>query len=122
MIVIVLIAIGIFIPLKMTGSATQSQYDDFAICLAESGAKMYGAYWCPHCNNQKETFKGSFKLFDSMGGYVECDSKGKNAQPEKCQEKEIKGYPTWIIDEKTYQGAQSLYRLSALSGCSLNEK
>jgi len=21
-----------------------------AECLTESGAKFYGAYWCPHCN------------------------------------------------------------------------
>lgn len=24
--------------------------------LAEIGAKKYGAYWCPHCHEQKEPF------------------------------------------------------------------
>jgi len=26
----------------------------FAKCLTENGAKMYGAYWCTHCENQKK--------------------------------------------------------------------
>ena len=24
--------------------------------LKETGAKMYGAFWCSHCEDQKETF------------------------------------------------------------------
>ncbi|MFH1400946.1 MAG: hypothetical protein ABIH41_05485, partial [Nanoarchaeota archaeon] len=36
--------------------------DDFARCLTQSGATMYGASWCPHCNDQKEMFGSSVHL------------------------------------------------------------
>ena len=32
------------------------KYDAFAKCLASKQAKMYGLYWCPHCQEQKEKF------------------------------------------------------------------
>ena len=33
----------------------------FAKCLSAQQAKMYGAYWCPHCAEQKEMFGGAFQ-------------------------------------------------------------
>ena len=30
-------------------SETESGLDAFAKCLSDNGIKMYGAYWCPHC-------------------------------------------------------------------------
>ncbi len=123
LIVAVVLIIGIFIPFKMTGLTTNNKdYDNFVTCLIEKDAKLYGAYWCPHCKNQKEMFKSSFKIFDSLGGYIECDPRGKNAQPEKCEEASINGYPTWIINGQKYVGEQSLNRLSAISECNLNEE
>src|SRR5512143_3304835 len=55
------------------------QYDGFAQCLKDRGVRMYGAWWCPHCQEQKEKFgEASFKL----APYVECgvpgDIKGQN--------------------------------------------
>jgi len=38
------------------------QYDTFAQCLGEKGAKFYGAFWCPHCQAQKAIF-GKSKEF-----------------------------------------------------------
>jgi len=32
-------------------------YDEFAQCLTDKGVKMYGAYWCPHCQAQKALFE-----------------------------------------------------------------
>ena len=32
------------------------KYDAFARCLKDRQVKMYGAYWCPHCAEQKEMF------------------------------------------------------------------
>ena len=121
-IIVAVLIVAVFIPFKMTGSTTKNKINDpFVTCLAEKGAKMYGAYWCSHCNNQKEAFGSSFDLFNSLGGYVECDPKGKNAQPAKCEEAGILGYPTWIINGQVYEGEQSLSRLSAISECDLNE-
>ena len=34
------------------GNRTQHKYDGFARCLGDRGVKMYGAWWCPHCQEQ----------------------------------------------------------------------
>ena len=48
------------------------KYDAFARCLTDRQVKMYGAYWCPHCAEQKEMFGESFAL----APYVECGVAG----------------------------------------------
>ncbi|MEG3839156.1 hypothetical protein [Microcoleus sp. herbarium14] len=76
-------------------------------------AKMYGAYWCPHCHTQQELFgKQAFTALT----YIECDSRGKDAQPDLCKAANIKAYPTWEIRGKYYTGRQSLEKLAILSG------
>jgi uncharacterized membrane protein/glutaredoxin len=81
--------------------------------LKQVGAKEYGAYWCPHCKDQKLLFgKEAFAMID----YVECDPKGKNARPSLCQEAGITGYPTWEINGQFYPGILSLEKLADLSG------
>ncbi|MDX2243587.1 MAG: hypothetical protein NW224_23145 [Leptolyngbyaceae cyanobacterium bins.302] len=68
--------------------------------LKKVGAKMYGAYWCPHCTRQKEMFGSAFQGID----YVECDPRGANPRPNLCKEAGIKGYPTWEINGKVLVG------------------
>ncbi|GAC1462811.1 MAG: vitamin K epoxide reductase family protein [Chamaesiphon sp.] len=82
--------------------------------LKEIGAKMYGAYWCPHCYEQKQLFgKEAFSEIN----YVECAPDGKNAQPNLCAKADIKGFPTWLINGKKIEsGVQSPQKLAALSG------
>lgn len=92
--------------------------------LRQTGAVMYGAYWCPHCCEQKEFFgKEAFKEFN----YVECAEGGKDAQVETCQkvlteaEKQLgqkPGFPTWQIKGRFYSGRQTLQQLAANSGYS----
>ena len=86
-----------------------------ASCLADKDVKMYGAYWCSHCENQKNAFGSAFNIID----YVECDPKGNDARPAECAEAGIKGYPTWEIGGKLYPGEQPLDRLAALAGCEM---
>lgn len=87
------------------------------IALAEHltviGAKEYGAYWCPHCFQQKQLFG---KTAFAKAPYVECAPDGKNAQTQACQTAEVKAFPTWIIKGKTYSGVQSMEKLADLSG------
>ncbi|PSN15099.1 hypothetical protein C7271_21160 [filamentous cyanobacterium CCP5] len=96
-----------------TQPATDS--DAYAARLADhltaTGAVMYGAYWCPHCEAQKELFGAAMEAIP----YVECDPEGENAQPELCQAKNIEGYPTWEIDGQLYPGVQPLGGLAKLS-------
>jgi glutaredoxin len=73
---------------------------------------MYGAYWCPHCADQKAMFG---EAVDQVP-YVECAADGDNPQPELCKQKGIQGYPTWEIDGQLSPGVKSLEDLATLSG------
>ena len=81
--------------------------------LTQIGAKMYGAYTCPHCQNQKVLFG---KEAAAQLNYIECHPDGKNAQPNLCTEAGIQGFPTWEIGGKQYQGEKTLKELADLSG------
>jgi len=37
------------------GNRMQHKHDAFARCLTDRGVKMYGAFWCPHCVEQKKS-------------------------------------------------------------------
>lgn len=101
-----------------TGQVTASttNLDDFAKCLTEKEVKMYGAYWCPHCENNKKAFGDSWKYVT----YVECAVEGQpQVQTTACTVAGIEGYPTWIINGEKYPGEQTLENLARLSGCIL---
>ncbi|MEB3293373.1 MAG: vitamin K epoxide reductase family protein [Synechococcales bacterium] len=90
--------------------------------LQATGAKMYGAYWCPHCCEQKQLFgQDAMKQL----GYVECAEGGLQSQTEQCrsiipdvekQTGEKFGFPTWQINGQFYSGRRSLAELAELSG------
>jgi uncharacterized membrane protein len=83
--------------------------------LKQIDAKMYGAYWCPHCHDQKQLFgRPAFAKIT----YIECAPEGQNAQPDRCDAAGIQGYPTWEINGQYYSGSQSLAELARLSGYS----
>ncbi len=105
-------------PLIASGCAQSngSEYLPFAECLTAQEFTMYGAFWCPHCQDQKELFGKSFEAIQ----YVECDPGGENPQPALCLEKDIKTYPTWIRgDGTTWKGVLSLEELAKVSTCAL---
>ncbi|MDO8572608.1 MAG: thioredoxin domain-containing protein [bacterium] len=92
------------------------KFDTFAQCLQEKGAVFYGAFWCPHCQNQKAMFGKSVKFLP----YVECSTPDGQSQLEVCNEKEIKSYPTWIFaDESRLDGEIPLEKLAEKTGCVL---
>jgi len=89
--------------------------DGFAQCLKQSGAEFYGAFWCPHCQDQKKEFGSSVKYLP----YVEC-SNPDNTQTQICKDKKIEGYPTWIFkDGSQLSGKQELKTLADKTGCVL---
>ena len=89
--------------------------EKLVICLEESGVKMYGAFWCGHCEEQK-------KLLGNVGSvYVECDARGKNEQAELCIEKGILGYPTFELSNGSFiSGIHTVSELADITGCSLD--
>jgi uncharacterized membrane protein/glutaredoxin len=79
--------------------------------LREKGAVMYGAYWCPHCTDQKALFGDAAKDLP----YVECDPGGVNARPDLCQKAGVKSFPTWVMGEARREGVQSPQALADFS-------
>lgn len=85
--------------------------DLFAKCLAQKKITMYGADWCPHCQNEKKNFGSSFQYVP----YVECPKNTK-----LCLAKKINGYPTWLFpDGKRLEGEQGLEKIAEESKCAL---
>jgi glutaredoxin len=111
-IIIVSLAVITLTGLAATGyfSMPSGKYDNFAKCLSQKNAVMYGAEWCGHCKNQKAMFGDSFKYVT----YVECTTNQAT-----CDANGVQGYPTWIINGKAYPGEISLESLSTTSGCPL---
>jgi len=113
-IIVCLIVIVIAIA-KNSGTKTlPGEYDKFAQCLADKGATMYGAVWCPHCQEQKAAFGDSFKYIK----YVECPDNTK-----LCIDQGITGYPTWMIGTTTiavgFDKNTTMQTLSEKTGCLL---
>lgn len=81
--------------------------------LTAIGAKEYGAFWCPHCYQQKQLFG---KEASKELNYVECDPQGNNPQTQVCRDSGIKGFPTWEIKGQMVSGTQTLDKLAELSG------
>lgn len=96
----------------ITTTSGQSEID-LARHLKSMGAKMYGAYWCPHCHSQQELF-GKEAL--GVINYIECDARGKNGRPDLCKAAKVPGFPTWEINNKLYPGVQRLEELAEISG------
>jgi hypothetical protein len=93
-----------------------SRLDAFAKCLTAKQAKMYGAYWCPHCEEQKEMFGSSFEY----APYIECGIKGSKEIEAVCTQAGIKRFPTWIFADGTrVEGEHELQFLGEGTGCSL---
>jgi hypothetical protein len=93
-----------------------SKYDNFAKCMSEKDAKMYGAFWCPHCKEQKATFGNSWKYVN----YVECSTPDGQGQLPICTQAGVSGYPTWeFANGSRSSGALSLSELSLKTGCPL---
>jgi len=79
--------------------------------LRDKGAVMYGAYWCPHCSEQKALFGDAAKDLP----YVECDPGGVNARPDLCEKAGVKSFPTWVLGDKRREGVQTPQALADFS-------
>jgi uncharacterized membrane protein len=73
------------VPATITTVSTEQSLN-LAKRLKALDAKMYGAYWCSHCFNQKQNLgKEAFEMVD----YVECDKNGFDNQYPLCKEKKV---------------------------------
>ncbi len=113
-VIIVIIAGGIFWLIKTPGKP--GQYDTFAQCLGEKGAKFFGAFWCPHCRDQKALFGRSASLLP----YTECSTPDGKGTLQVCLDQKIQGYPTWeFAGGERIVAVMSLEELSEKTSCPL---
>ncbi|EFJ41997.1 hypothetical protein VOLCADRAFT_107426 [Volvox carteri f. nagariensis] len=81
---------------------------DLARRLSAVGARMYGAFWCSHCLEQKEEFGGAAM---AEFPYVECFpngwKRGEKVAP-ACEAANVRAFPTWVIGGKTLEGELQL--------------
>jgi len=118
-IIFFIIAISGIFAARFWSESRPGQYDTFAQCIADSGATFYGAFWCPHCEEQRDMFGNSARLLP----YVECSTPDGQNQTQECRDADISSYPTWDMpggDRVT--GVQSFGQLSDATGCSLEQQ
>jgi len=98
---------------ETTGVAEDSKLRALAEHLEKANAKFYGAFWCPHCEEQKALFSSSAHRLP----YIECSPRGRRApQATICRVMSIRSYPTWIINGRRHTGRLPLKELAQLSG------
>lgn len=83
--------------------------------LRATGWRMFGAFWCSHCTEQKEAFGRGAGL-----PYVECFPSGWSRDTPlapACEAAHLAGFPTWVgPNGEKMEGEQSLDALAKLSG------
>jgi hypothetical protein len=114
-IIILLLFVGGMVWLIKT-PGKPGKLDAFATCIKDSGTLFYGAFWCPHCKNQKALFGSSAKLLP----YIECSTPDGTAQLPVCTQAGVHGYPTWKFPNGTVESSeQTLEHLSEVTNCPL---
>jgi large repetitive protein len=84
-----------------------------ASCLTEKDVKMYGAYTCPYCKEQRAMFGDAVEKMQ----YVECTKESKT-----CVDMNIESYPTWVFPDGTRSlGMQPLATIAQKAGCEYTE-
>lgn len=144
--VLIIIAVGGYFILS--GGRGEVQYFEFAQCLAEQDATMYGFEACPNCQKQKFLIgKEAFDQYISgTGRYVLCRPDTEAVKPigdkinvisvlpsiadqvdetttqgELCVLNVALGTPTWVVNGQQATGWQTVPELAELSGCPVPE-
>jgi hypothetical protein len=118
--VVTIIASGAlaYVSKKSSGGVSDDTYVALAQCIKDSGAKFYGAFWCPHCQNQKKAFGNGADLLP----YVECSLPDGKTQTEECKTAGVQSYPTWEFPGGgRATGEIKLASLAELTGCAMPE-
>lgn len=111
MVLLAFLVFGALIAAAALKNAAPSQYDELAQCISDAGGKMYGAYWCGACEQQKADFGSAFKYIN----YEECSSAGSHSF-DLCPD--ITSTPTWEkADGTRFTGAHTLSNLAQEFGC-----
>lgn len=111
---VVALGLALFIRFR-TLPPPNGKYDALAQCIAASGAKFYGAFWCPHCHEQKNEFGDAAQYLP----YVECSTPDASGELQACTALGVRHYPTWIFpDGSRLEGVVTVEALAKRAGCS----
>ena len=91
-------------------SPSTTRQKEVAKHLKSQGFLVYGAWWCPHCNTQKELF--GVEAVELLP-YVECDKEEERRQ--RCMAAKVRAYPTWYYQGERREGLMSLEELEVWS-------
>lgn len=98
-------------------SRLPSKYDEFAQCLADNGAKVYTASWCPVCERQLGEFGTAARFLNNK----ECAVANGQNNLDLCQADGIESVPTWEENGVKTPGFRELTDLAETYGCELPE-
>lgn len=97
-----------------SGPRAPGKYADVARCLTEKGVVFYGAYWCPHCQEQKTDFGDDFQFIT----YQECDDSGPNGSRKACLDAGISSFPSWSFPgQGILIGRNPIFVVAKLANC-----
>ncbi|CEM00685.1 unnamed protein product [Vitrella brassicaformis CCMP3155] len=96
----------------LTEDSERKQAKMAAQLIKDKDANIYGSWLCSACRKQKKLFGQEWESVKP--NYVECARSGPDAQPQKCLDKNIASYPTWVIDGQHYEGILTLEQLVTL--------
>ncbi len=96
------------------GPVKDGQYAKLAQCLTDKGVKFYGAYWCPHCVEQKKIFGDDVRYVP----YVECYPGNSKTISKECVDAGVKSYPTWFFPgQGNATGVMQPEELAKMANC-----
>ncbi|PSS00440.1 Thiol-disulfide oxidoreductase [Actinidia chinensis var. chinensis] len=116
-------SVEIDLPFSSTEVTTESSPLTLALArhLHSAGAKMYGAFWCSHCLEQKQMFgREAAKLLDVVECFPDGYRKG-TIIAKACADVGIEGFPTWVINGEVLSGELDLSELARISGFKLDD-
>jgi glutaredoxin len=113
--VAIAIAAGGYLYVK-SAPPPNGKYDVFAKCVANTSTTFYGAFWCPHCHDQKNELGDAAQYLP----YIECSLPDASGQTQVCIDNKVQEYPTWQFpDGSRATGIQTLQTLAEKTGCPL---
>ncbi len=115
-----LLITGLFVAILLVGCTPvkDGKYAKLAQCLTDKGVKFYGAFWCPHCSEQKKLFGSDIRKVT----YIECDARGAGANPAACNAAGVVKYPSWFFPgQGITTGVFKPEELAKKANCSIEE-
>lgn len=106
LILIALFVIVILIVLLINYARGNNNYNEETMRCIAGKSKMVVSPTCSACAYQREILKGYLSYFEFV-----------NINQEILEQYDIQGVPTWIINERKYEGVMTIQELKEITGC-----